>query len=592
MQSRVSLMPHNPGVYIMKDKTHKVIYVGKAKDLKNRVSTYFNRVQNIKTTMLVSNIHDIDIIVTDTEFEALILENSLIKKHKPKYNILLKDDKSYPYIKITIKEDYPQISICNKPTDDGNKYFGPYGSRSLAFEAIKTIKGLFMLPNCKRKFPRDILKERPCIYAHIKKCSAVCDGSVSKQEFMLQINDAIDMLSGKFNASNLEKEMLVFAESLEFEKASILRDRIKIINSLGVRSNVLSGRFIDLDVIACTLDENRACVTVLHYIQGELKEKEYTILDSVYDSTEALSSFIKQYYIMRKYTPQTILINEKLEDTDILIEWLSKINNKKINIISPIKGERKKLIDLAISNSREELIRSKYKYRNKTLELLGEKLNMKEVPLRIEAYDISHISGSDMVGAMIVFKDGRPLKRDYRKFRLNNQVIDDASNIKEVITRRLERYKQGDEKFIELPDLFLIDGGINQTRAAKSVLDEYGIDIPVVGMVKDKRHKTRALILSGGTEVSLLPLLFTFIGKIQEEVHRFAISYHKNLRSKNLYNSELDNIPGVGEKTKEVLIKHFKTMDNIKLANIEELEKVLSKKIAEKVYNYFKEGKL
>lgn len=592
MQDRVLLMPHNPGVYIMKDKTHQVIYVGKAKDLKNRVSSYFNRAQNIKTSMLVSNINDIDIIVTDTELEALILENSLIKKHKPKYNILLKDDKSYPYIKISIKQDYPEISICNKPADDGNKYFGPYSSRTLAFEAIKTIRSLFMLPNCKRKFPRDILKERPCIYAHIKKCSAVCDGSVSKEEFMGQIYDAIDMLSGKFNVSNLQKEMLERAENLEFEKASILRDRIKIINSLGVKNNVLSGGFIDLDVIACTLDENRACITVLHYIEGILKEKEYTIIDSAYDSTEALSSFIKQYYIIRKCIPKTILISEKLDDIDILTEWLSKINDKKISISSPIKGERKKLIDLAILNSREELIRSKYKHRNKTLELLGEKLNMKEVPLRIEAYDISHISGSDMVGAMIVFKDGRPLKRDYRKFRLNNRVIDDVSNIKEIITRRLERYKQGDEKFIELPDLFLIDGGINQTRVAKSVLDEYELNIPVAGMVKDKKHKTRALVLTAGTEVSLAPVLYTFIGKIQEEVHRFAISYHKNLRSKNVYKSELDNIPGVGAKTKELLIKHFKTIDNIKLATIEEIEKVLPKKLADKIYNYLKEGKL
>lgn len=592
MRNKVLLMPHNPGVYIMKDQKHKVIYVGKAKDLKNRVSSYFNKTQNIKTSMLVSNINDIDIIVTDTEFEALILENSLIKKHKPKYNILLKDDKSYPYIKITIKEDYPEISICNKPADDGNKYFGPYGSRSLAFEAIKTIRSLFMLPSCKRKFPRDILKERPCIYAHIKKCSAVCNGSVSKEEFLNQIYDAIDMLSGKFNVSNLEKQMINCAENLDFEKATVLRDRIKVINSLGVRSNVLSGGFIDLDVIACSLDENRACVTVLHYIEGILKEKEYTIINSVYDSTEALSSFIKQYYIIRKYIPKTILISEKLEDSDILIEWLSQINGKKINITSPLKGERKNLIDLAISNSREELIRSKYKYRNKTLELLSEKLNMKEVPLRIEAYDISHISGSNMVGAMVVFKDGRPMKKDYRKFRLNNQVIDDVGNIKEVLTRRLDRYKIGDEKFIELPGLFLIDGGINQAKAAKAVLDEYELNIPVVGMVKDKRHKTRALVLSDGTEVSLVPILFTFIGKIQEEVHRFAISYHKNLRSKNIYSSQLDDISGVGEKTRQALINHFKTIDNIKLASIHEIEKVVSKKLAQTIYNYFKEGKL
>lgn len=592
MQSRVLLMPHNPGVYIMKDKQHKVIYVGKAKDLKNRVSSYFNKTQNIKTSMLVSNINDIDIIVTDTELEALILENSLIKKHKPKYNILLKDDKSYPYIKINIKQEYPEISICNKPIDDGNKYFGPYGSRTLAFEAIKTVRSVFMLPSCKRKFPRDIGKERPCIYAHINKCSAVCDGTVSKETFSRQIYDAIDMLSGKFNVGNLEKKMLQYAENLEFEKASIVRDRIKIINSLGVKSNVLSGGFIDLDVIACTLDENRACVTVLHYIEGILKEKEYTIIDSVYDDTEALSSFIKQYYIIRKHIPKTILINEQLEDIYILSQWLSEINDKKINIICPIKGERKKLIDLAISNSREELIRSKYKYRNKTLELLSEKLNMKEIPLRIEAYDISHISGQSMVGAMVVFKDGRPLKRDYRKFKLNNQVIDDASNMKEVITRRLERYKLGDEKFIELPDLFLIDGGINQVRGVKAVLDEYQIDIPAVGMVKDKRHKTRGLILCDGIEISLIPILYTFIGKIQEEVHRFAISYHKNLRNKNVYISALDNIPGVGEKTRQLLINYFKTIDNIKLASIDEIEKVIPKKQAQAVYNYLKEGKL
>lgn len=597
IKNKIKSLPLHPGVYLMKNKKGDVIYVGKAKHLKNRVSSYFvsSKGHSFKTNILVSHIHDFDIIITKSEFDALVLENSLIKKYKPKYNILLKDDKGYPYIKITYKELYPDFYIVSKPQTDGNKYLGPYSSRSTAKMAIDTIKQVLKIKDCSRKFPRDIFKERPCLNAHIGRCSAPCANKISQQDYFETIKQAEVLLRGNFKdlINDLTEKMLAHSEELNFEQASVLRDKIRAIEKLLEKQTVVASGFAELDVVAYAKGYTKSAIVVFHYMTGSLVEKEFTIIDSNFSESEALSSFIKQYYSLRNNTPKEIALSHDIDDIESIEEFLSSISKTKLSV--PQKAIRKEFVNMAILNGVEEIARIETltERTNKTLELLSNTLGCEKTINRIEAYDISNISGTNTVGSMIVFENGSPKKSEYRKFKINSVIDtqDDYTSMKEMIIRRLENYIANNEKFNKLPDIIMLDGGLGHVSTIKPIVDQYNLGILVVGMVKDNRHRTRGLIFEDGREVSLetIPTLFALIGNIQEEVHRFAINYHKTLRNKALKSSSLDNINGVGDERKRNLLRHFKTISNIKKASIEELLQIVPQTIAENIQNYYNE---
>lgn len=598
LRARVRKLPLSPGVYLMKDKAGQIIYVGKAKALKNRVSNYFQAEErlNDKTRRLVSLIDDFDIIVTQTEFEALVLENSMIKKHKPKYNILLKDDKGYPYVRLDMRAEYPAFSVVSKPAQDGARYFGPYSGRVAARRAIDTISETLRLKTCSRIFPRDIGKERPCLNRHLGRCCAPCTGKVSSQEYHALIGEAVALFEG--DAKRLERDltakMNAAAEDMQYERAAMLRDRLRAVQKLSSRQHVVAGAFAEVDAIAFVQGQTRACVCVLHYGGGALQDKDYTmfyITES--DAPEVLSAFVKQYYARRGTVPKAVLLSEEIEETEAVAEYLSAIAERKVELAVPQRGERRDLTRLAQKNAREEIERSESQSerRYKSLELLQNVTGLVALPLRLEAYDISNFAGQDTVGSMIVFAEGQPKKSDYRKFKIacaaNGQ--DDYASMKEMLTRRVQHYKDGDEKFSPLPSAFLIDGGLGHVRICKAVLDEFGLDTPCFGMVKDDRHRTRALIAPDGREfgISATPALFALIGRIQEEVHRFAITYNRQLGGKKVRGSTLDKIDGVGEKRRGELLRRFGSIDNIKKASEQELARVVPQNAAQAVYAYF-----
>lgn len=594
LQDKISSLPMHPGVYLMKDKTGKIIYVGKAKHLKNRVSSYFvsNKGHSFKTNILVSHIDDFDIIITKSEFDALVLENSLIKKHKPKYNILLKDDKGYPYIKITYKERYPDFFIVSKPLSDGNKYLGPYISRHSAKTAIDTIKEALKIRTCSKVFPRDLYKERPCLNAHIGKCSVPCAGKIHQGEYYETIKQAEELLKGNFKdlLAELEAKMLEHSENLNFEQASVFRDKIIAINKLKDKQSVVSSGFAELDVISFSKGYTKSAITVFHILTGSIAEKETTILDGNFEPDEALSSFMKQYYSLRNLVPKDITLSHEISDLEAINEFLSSINKTKITV--PQSGIRRNFVNLALINGNEEILRveTSYERTNKTLEHLSNILGSKTTINRIESYDISHISGTNTVGSMICFVDGKPKKSEYRKFKLSQDQNDDFASMKEIFERRIINYIEKDEKFSILPDLFLIDGGRTQLKAVCDILDKYNINVMAVSMVKDDRHRTRGLMFSDGREVSLetLPNVYTLVSDIQEEVHRFAITYHKALRNKAMKKSSLDNINGVGAERRKKLIAKFKSIENIKKASLEELQIVVPLNVAQNIVDYYK----
>ena len=598
LKERVRKLPMQPGVYLHKDKAGKVIYVGKAKLLRNRVSNYFQAPErlNPKTRQLVSHIDDFDIIVTETEFEALVLENSMIKKYKPKYNILLKDDKGYPYIRLNTDAPYPAFSVVPKPGHDGARYFGPYPGRIAARRAIDTISEALHLKAWSRVFPRDIGKDRPCLNQHLGRCCAPCTGKVSPAEYHALIDQAISLFEG--DAKKLEKEltekMNEAAEELQFERAALLRDRLRAVQRLGTRQHVVAGAFAELDVVAFVQGQTRACVCVLHYAGGALQDKEYSLFHLVEsDPAEVLSSFVKQYYAQRNAVPKTVLLSHELEEQDAVAEYLSSIAERKVELAVPQRGERRVLTRLAEKNAREEIERreKQSERRHKSLELLQNVTGMIALPLRLEAYDISNFAGQDTVGSMVVFVEGQPKKSDYRKFKIecaaNGQ--DDYASMKEMLTRRVQRYVDGDEKFSPLPNAFLIDGGLGHVRVCKEVLDSFGLTTPCFGMVKDDRHRTRALVAPDGREfgISATPALFALIGRIQEEVHRFAIEYNRKLGGRKVRGSTLDKIEGVGDKRRTDLLRHFGSIENIRHASEQELARIVPRNTAQAVYDYF-----
>ena len=595
LKEKAASLPLAPGVYIMKDKTETVIYVGKAQKLKNRVSQYFVDTvsHSPKTRMMVNKIHHFDVIVAASEFEALILECSLIKRYMPKYNILLKDDKGYPYLRLDMKESYPKITMVNKAQDDGAGYYGPFGSRGVTNALLETIRHTLKLPDCSKQFPRDIGKERPCLNYHMNLCSGWCQQGRTEAEYLQTIEQARQLLQGNYKqvTDEIKVQMLAAAEELNFELAASFRDRLKAVETLGQKQLVTAGTLADTDVIGFYQTDTKACFTVLHFSGGNLLDKDYEILSPVEDEPSAVSSLLKQYYLSRGYAPRFVLLPCEIEDAGVFEQLLEQEYGRKPHLKVPQRGDNVRLVELANKNAKEEVLRitDKAERSRSALNLLGKMLSM-HAPERIESYDISNISGTDIVGSMVVFQDGKPKKSAYKRFKIQDMPgQDDYASMRQMLTRRLQHYKNADEGFSEAPDLMLIDGGVTHAGVAVQVLQELGLSFPVFGMVKDGRHRTRALVTPDGMEINIdsQQSVFALIGNIQEETHRFAITYHRGLRSKRLRYSELDAIPGIGPKRKEDLLKTFKSLSGIKRASLYELERILPKDAAGAVYRHF-----
>ena len=597
LKEKARSLPLAPGVYIMRDKTDKVIYVGKAKKLKNRVSQYFQDIasHSPKTRIMVSKIHHFDVIVAASEFEALVLECSLIKRYMPKYNILLKDDKGYPYLRLNMKDIYPKLELVSRLADDGADYYGPYGGRGVTHDVMEAIRLTLKLPGCTKQFPRDIGKERPCLNYHMNQCAGWCQESKSCTEYRETVLQARELLRGNYKAvtDQIREQMLAAADNLEFELAASLRDRLLAVENLGQKQLVTAGTLADTDVVGYGETEAKACFAVLHFSGGNLLDKDYEVFPRPDEKTEAVSSLLKQYYLSRGLAPKRVLLPFELEDSELFSQLLEQQLGRKPKIHIPQRGDNVRLVELACRNAFEEAQRvtGKEERVNATLELLGKILNM-EAPRRIESFDISNISGTDIVASMVVFQDGSPRKSDYKKFKLeglSNQ--DDYASMRQVVSRRFAHYKAADRGFDQAPDLLLIDGGINHAGIALQALQEQRLHFPVFGMVKDDRHRTRALVTPEGQEIRIdhNPAIFSLIGRIQEETHRFAITYHRQLRSKRLRYSELDGIPGIGPKRKQELLRQFKFLTAIRQATLPELERLLPKDAAAAVYHHFRE---
>ena len=600
LKEKAHSLPLKPGVYIMQDKQSAVIYVGKAKALKNRVSQYFqdSAAHTEKTRTMVSQIDHFDVIIADSEFEALVLECSLIKRHQPRYNILLKDDKGYPYIRLSVREDYPRFSLVNRPAQDGARYFGPYGSRGSTQAIIDALRTALHLPSCGRKFPRDVGKERPCLNYHMGQCDGYCRGLDLKASHEEAVAQAISLLEGRYKevVADLTAEMERAAEELRFEQAARLRDRLRAIELLGKRQKVVAGSLADTDVVGFFRGEAKSCFVVLHYMEGDLAAKDMELLETPVeeDAEDIVSSLVKQYYGGRSSLPKQILLPCEIADRVPVTRMLSEQVGRKVELLTPQRGAKMDLIRMANANAKEEVERAttREEWRNKLLETLGHMLSLDEPPRRMESYDISNTGSSDIVASMVVYVDGKPLKRDYRRFKLKDMDgPDDYAAMEQVLTRRFRRMLDGDEKFVEQPDLLLIDGGREHVQVAQRVLEELGLAIPAYGMVKDDRHRTRALVHPDGREIGIqsVPALFALIGQIQEETHRFAIEYHRRLRSEHVKTSVLDKISGVGDKRRQQLLKHFKTVKAIRNASMEQLEEVVPRNTAKAVYEYFRQ---
>lgn len=600
LKEKAAALPLTSGVYIMKDKNENVLYVGKAKRLKNRVSQYFQDTasHSAKTRLMVSKIDHFDVIVAASEFEALVLECSLIKRYMPKYNILLKDDKGYPYLRIDMKQPYPVISLANRVANDGAAYFGPYGSRSVTQSLLEAIRLTLKLPGCGKSFPRDIGKSRPCLNYHMNQCEGWCQTGKSNQMYRERIEQARQLLKGNYKqvTSDIRNQMVAAADDLNFELAANLRDKLKAVEALGQKQLVTAGTLADTDVIGFYQNDTKACFAVLHFSGGNLLDKDYETFHFVDDPEATVESLLTQYYLSKGYAPKHILLPFALEGSELIAQLLEERLNRKPKLRVPQRGDNVRLVELAIANAREETerITSKEEKTKGVVTLLGKMLNL-PAPQRIEAFDISNISGTDIVASMVVFVDGKPKKSEYKRFSLRDLAgQDDYASMHQVITRRFTHLKAGDKGFDCAPDLLLIDGGITHAQTALNALNELGISIPVFGMVKDDSHHTRALVTPDGCELGIVAQqsVFSFIGNIQEEAHRFAITYHRKLRSKRLRYSELDSIAGIGPKRKEDLLKHFKSIAAIKAASKEELLRVLNVPAANNVYHYFhnKEG--
>ena len=605
LQTKLENLPTNPGVYLMKNDQGEIIYVGKAVNLRNRVRSYFRELKpdQAKTKALVKHIADLEYIIADNELEALVLECNLIKKYRPKYNINLKDDKTYPFLKIT-NEDYPQVLVTRKVLKDGARYFGPYPSVNELRNSLEMIRKIFPFRSCKQKV---LTNDRPCLNAHIQMCYAPCVGRISKEEYNEMIEEIALFFEGKQDGlvKRLRKEMEEAAENLDFEQAARLRDQLQGVEQIMTQQKAVLGGEDDQDVIAMARGINQCCVQIFFVRGGKIVGRENYFLRGTDDSSrgEVIASFMKQFYLTSQFVPRHILLETELEEQSILEQWLTEKRESRVYLKVPKRGQAKELVDLVGRNASEALARQEQEetYQEQrtvgVLEQLQNMLGLEDVPHRIECYDISNTQGTESVASMVVFVDGKPKKDQYRRFKIKTvDGANDYASLKEVLTRRLkhglaEQTEGGNGKFSAFPDVIMMDGGRGQVNIALEVLKELELSIPVCGMVKDSHHRTRGLYYNN-IEIPMdsHSELFLLITRMQDEAHRFAITYHRSLRGKRNLASVLDDIPGVGEKRKKNLLKHFGSFTKIKEASIEELLEVegINHAVAEEIYSYLK----
>ncbi len=606
LRKKASQLPRTPGIYMMKDRNGKIIYVGKSRSLKDRVSQYFHLSTdaNVKTVRMVSLIDDFETIFCDTEIEALTLENVKIKQYTPKYNILLKDSKSYPYIKLTMNEPYPRISMTRKRLSDGAKYYGPYSGMSVVYGVIGTLERSLGIPMCKRSFPRDIGKERPCIYKQLGRCVSPCDNTISQEDYYKVMQCASNVLRGNIKEAvdNLTNQMLDFANKEKFEDAARCRDSIEALKKLRDGQKVVGSPDDEYDIIATYSDNLSTCISVFYIRSGIISDSDTYLYGASELTTnegfEHMSHFITDLYSKREYIPGEILLGFDFDDNELLLvqEYLRNISKRAIKIRIPQRGDTKKLCDMVTKNAEEQAkqYKNKMEQDNKVLVKLSQMLSLDYVPNRIEAYDISNLGNEHITAGMIVYEDGKLLKSDYRVFKIKNQNgADDYSAMRETLKRRVEHLSDTTGSFSKAPDLILLDGGMAHVSAVKDVLYELGVDIPVFGMVKDEHHKTRTLVTESD-EISIAKeqSVFVFVYKLQEEVHRFSVSKMDNAKRKTLKRSSLENIKGIGSAKSKAVLNHFKTLSALREASIDEIIKVkgISRSDAEKILEYLKEN--
>lgn len=603
LREKALSLPLTPGVYLMKDKNGKIIYIGKSRALKNRVSQYFREAghTNVKTSLMVSHVASFEYILTDTENEALILENRLIKRHDPKYNIKLKDTSRDPYLRVTMHEDYPRIEQCWAIKKDGARYFGPYSSVSLAFAVKKSAEKLFRLPSCKRSFPRDFGKERPCLFYGIGQCCGVCTGSIDREEYRESVKNVLLYLNGNFAEirKSLTEKMLLASEELRFEAAAVYRDRIEELGRLTERQKIISTPDTNADVIALFRGEPLSCLTLLCVRDGLLADTEHHLFTSDLPAdSSSLSAFLIDLYLKKAEIPDSILLGEALEEEDetMLRDFLEAKKGRKVSLLLPEKGAKKSLCDMARENAERQTLlgRTEHERNDKTLVSLASKLALEVFPERIEAFDISNFGSDNITAGMVVFVNGKPKKSEYRLFRIRSaEKQDDYLSMREAVRRRMERFLDGDEKFSPLPDLLLLDGGNGHVSAVKDELISLGLgDIPLFGMVKDEFHKTRTLT-DGGREIDIARdrAVFSLIYNVQEEVHNFTYHAMTKAKSESLRHSSLEKVKGIGPKKAASLLKAFGTLEKLRQATEDEWKAVkgISDADAENLAAYFHE---
>ena len=602
LRAKAMALPLEPGVYIMKNKDGDIIYIGKAKKLKNRVSSYFGSQNNHtdKVRRMVSQVENFEYIITDSEFEALILECSLIKQNKPKYNILLKDDKGFSFVKIT-GDKWKKITYALQKDDDNAEYIGPYTNGFYVKQAVQEANLIFKLPTCTRRFPEDFGKARPCLNYHIKRCSAPCTGKVKFADYNESFLQALDFLKGTGTQSikKLTEEMYKASENMEFEKAAQLRDRINAIRKLADKQKVIETKVKSQDVIAFFSDGSKACFEVFRFDDGKLKYREDYFVDPPDEDSKARAEFIMSFYSTKTDIPRFVTVDGEVEDQKLIERYLSEKKGKRVYIAIPQRGQQKSLVDMTRQNAAERVAKTRGAVLGRelsVLEELKELLGLDILPSYIESYDISNTAGDENVAGMIVYENGRPKKSAYKRFKIKGfSGQDDYGSMAEVLTRRFEEYMKlkdsSDEGFAKLPDLILLDGGVGQVSAVKPVLEKFGLPIPLFGMVKDDKHRTRAIVNEQGeTAINMNRRLFTFISSMQDEVHRFAIGYHRTRRKKSQLGVSLTEIKGIGSERAKALLKHFRTVSNIKNAELEELKAApkMNESAALSVYWHFR----
>lgn len=605
IEEELKKLPDLPGVYLMKDHTGHIIYVGKAINLKNRVRQYFQSSKNhsIKVKKMVQHIESFEYIITRSEVEALVLECNLIKKFDPKYNIRLKDDKTYPYIKINIQDAFPKMTIVRQMKKDGARYFGPYTNVSAMWEIVEIIKNTWPLRTCSRNLPKDIGKERACLNCHIGKCLAPCDGKISQEDYKKMIEEVLNFLSGKYKEviKKLQEDMLVASEDLQFEKAAQLRDQIMAIEKIEQKQTATLSSMLDQDIIAFAKNPEDTLIQIYFVRQGKLVGREHFYLQGTEDETieDVFRDFVVQFYANATFIPKEVVIERVPSEQEVLESYLAEKRGSKVHLIIPQKGNKHGLMELARKNAEVTLsqfgdqIKKEQERTKGAVKEIQMAMGLDKVPYRMEAYDISNTQGIQSVGGMVVFEGGKPKKSDYRKFKIKSIFgPNDYGSLEEVLDRRFNRMKTEEKSssFSKMPDLILMDGGKGQVSVAEKVMQKYQLHIPICGMVKDDRHRTRGLLYQG--EEILFETRsegFKLITRIQDEVHRFSIEYHKKLRGKAQIQSILDDIPGIGKERKKILIQHFKSVENLKTASLEEIEQVdgIPKNVAGSIYQFF-----